>query len=92
MIYIQEAYIKSVMDFETFFHHLVANRRANFHPDEDFMNYISIESKQPCFTKEEIAIYNFLKDESFAACDDEGVDVYSIGINESSMFLQINVA
>ena len=36
MIYNNESHIKSVEDVKTFFHHLVDQRKVNFHPDDDF--------------------------------------------------------
>ena len=35
MIYNNESHIKSVEDVKTFFHHLVDERKVNFHPDDE---------------------------------------------------------
>ena len=80
MTYTTVSHITSVKDVEVFFHHLVFERKVNFHPDDDFANYICIAYKTPTFTQEEVDIYNRLMDESFDVCDKANVDIYEIGI------------
>lgn len=82
MIYSNESHIKSVKDVETFFHHIVYERKVNFHPDDMFEDYISCESGVNTFTNEECAIYNRLMDESFKICEKERLDIYEIGMKE----------
>lgn len=82
MIYSNESHIKSVKDVETFFHHIVYERKVNFHPDDMFEDYISCESGVNTFTIEECAIYNRLMDESFKICEKERIDIYEIGMKE----------
>lgn len=92
MTYNSNSHIKSVKDVETFFHHIVFDRKVNFHPDDMFENYISCEGGINTFTLEECVIYNRLMDEIFKACEKEGVDIYSIGLTELQTALGINVA
>lgn len=68
MIYTNESHIKSVKDVEAFFHHIVFERKVNFHPDDMFEDYVSCESGINTFTLDECAIYNRLVDESFVIC------------------------
>ena len=82
MTYNKDSHIKSVEDVKAFFHHLVDRRKLNFHPDDDFANYISYDEKTPSFTKEEMDVYNRLMEESFKVCDATGVDIYEIGLQE----------
>lgn len=82
MIYGKEYHILSTKDVETFFHHLVHERKVNFHPDDMFEDYVSCEGGINSFTIDECAIYNRLMDECFRVCDNEGVDIYSIGLKE----------
>lgn len=72
----------TVKDVETLFHHIVIERKVNFHPDDMFEDYVSCEGGINTFTIEECAIYNRLMDESFAVCKNEGVDIYEIGLEE----------
>ena len=92
MTYTSESHIKSVKDVETFFYHIVSERRVNFHPDDMFEDYVSCEGGINTFTLGECAVYNRLMDESFVICKKEGVDIYSIGLEELQKALGINVA
>ena len=40
MMYDKNSHILSVEDVKVFFHHLVDERKVNFHPDDDFADYI----------------------------------------------------
>ena len=82
MTYNVDSHIRSVEDVKAFFHHLVDERKVNFHPDEDFADYISCEDKMPSFTEEEVYLYNRLMEESFAVCQKTDVDIYEIGLEE----------
>lgn len=87
MTYNNESHIKSVEDVKTFFHHLVDERKVNFHPDDMFEDYVSCEGGINTFTLEECALYNRLMDESFKMCKDVGVDIYGIGLAEVQSFI-----
>lgn len=90
MTYNNESHIRAVEDVKAFFHHLVEERKVNFHPDDDFADYICYADKTPTFTKEEVAIYNRLMDEAFDVCETKGVDIYDIGFGELSRELELN--
>jgi hypothetical protein len=87
MTYNIDSKILSVKDVETFFHHIVFERKVNFHPDDMFEDYVSCESGINTFTLEECAIYNRLMDESFKACENEGVDIMKLGLNICKIYL-----
>ena len=40
MGYSANSHIESIKDVETFFHHLIDERKVNFHPDDDFADYV----------------------------------------------------
>ena len=82
MNYNSNSHIVTVKDVETFFHHIVFERKVNFHPDDMFEEYVSCEGGLNTFTLEECAIYNRLMDESFEVCKKEGTDIYEIGLEE----------
>ncbi len=79
MHYNNETRITSVNDVKDFFHHLVNERKVNFHPDDRFEDYVP-EDGVPSFSQEECAIYNHLMDESFDVCEKNGADIYAIGL------------
>lgn len=78
----EKSHITSVADVKAFFHHLVDERKVNFHPDDDFADYISLDDQTPTFTDDEVILYNRLMEESFDACEVAGVDIYELGILE----------
>lgn len=92
MTYNSSSHISTIKDVENFFHHIVAERKVNFHPDDMFEDYVSCEGGINTFTFEECAIYNRLMDESFAVCKKEGVDIYEIGLEDLQGALGLNVA
>ena len=73
--------INSVEDVKEFFHYLTFECNVNFHPDEDFANYISFENKTPTFT-DEVMLFNRLMDDSFDVFKKNETDIYKIGCNE----------
>ena len=78
----EKSHITSVADVKAFFHHLVDERKVNFHPDDDFADYISLDDQMPTFTDDEVILYNRLMEESFDACEAAGVDIYELGLQE----------
>ena len=68
MTYNSNSHIKSVKDVVTFFHHIVCERKVNFHPDDMFEDYVSCEGGINTFALEECALYNRLMDESLVIC------------------------
>lgn len=87
MTYNNESHIKSVEDVKAFFHHLVDERKLNFHPDDDFADYICYQDKTPSFKQEEVSVYNRLMEESFLICSNFNADIYDIGFNVLSQGL-----
>lgn len=82
MVYTTDSHIISVEDVKIFFHHLIEDRKLNFHPDDDFADYICYADNTPIFTQDEVTKYNRLMDESFGVCKDNGTDIYNIGLDE----------
>lgn len=91
MTYTSDSHIMSVKDVKTFFHHIVSERKVNFHPDDMFEDYVSCEGGINTFTLGECAIYNRLMDESFAVCNNEGEDIYTIGLEELQTALELKM-
>ena len=78
MTYSTYSHIHTLADVQTFFHHLVADRKLSFHPDDDFADYINYSSNKPLFSADEALIYNRLMEEAFDICDKEGADIYEL--------------
>ena len=92
MTYTAASHINSVKDVEVFFRYLVVERKVNFHPDDDFANYVSLKDHTPTFSDEEVAIYNRLMDESFEVCEKASIDIYGIGMDEFQQLFEDKVA
>jgi hypothetical protein len=69
--------ISTLYDVELFMKQLV-QEGTNAHPDDDFNNYIHIESGLPAYMPEEAEIRNRLMEQCFKTCRAEGHDVYNI--------------
>lgn len=80
--------ISSIKDVDAFFKYIISERRVNFHPDDGFENYISLENGEPSFSNEEIIQFNTMLDEAFRICEENGVDIYEIGLKEQINFIQ----
>lgn len=87
MTYNSSSHISTIKDVENFFHHIVAERKVNFHPDDRFDVYVNTETKEPTFTPEECTIYDRLMDEAFEVCEQNGLDIYLLGLNEMQLFM-----
>lgn len=90
MQYTKDSHIECLNDVKTFFHHVIFERKVNIHPDNDFIDYISKDTRKPSFSQSEAALYNRLLKESFSVCQDNGADIYEIGCEE--LFSALNVA
>lgn len=73
-------HLGSVSDVERFFRQIVHNLKVNFHPDDGFETYVSLDSDKPSFSVEEVALANRLMDEAFDVCEKAGVDIYALGM------------
>lgn len=71
-------HIRTIDEVKCFAKYLVNDLEVNFHPDEDFSNYISLETSEQTFNLEEQEVGNRLMDESFDVCEKEGADVYEV--------------
>lgn len=82
MEYNKESHIATVKDVEVFFNHLLEERKVSFHPDDDFADYVNMETGEPTFTPDEVLLYNRLMDESFEVCEKNNVEIYELGLNK----------
>ena len=77
--YTNNSHISNVEEVKDFFRHVVFDCDINFHPDDDFKNYVNGNGVR-CMNDEQAELYNRLTDESFEACGDEEM-VYEIACN-----------
>ena len=73
--YTHESRITTVEEAKDFFHHIVYDLDINFHPDDDFKDYVSISTSERTLDDEQAELYNRLMEESFDVCGDEVYDI-----------------
>lgn len=78
MKYNSESQINTVDQVKEFFDYLAMERKVNFHPDDDFSDYINLSTNEPTFNAEEVAIFNTLMDEAFEVCETNQTDIYQL--------------
>lgn len=71
--------IQTTSDVEKFINCLILEENLNFHPDEDFRNYIHLDTGLPSYSIQEAILRNKLLSDCFQICEKEGVDIYQIG-------------
>jgi hypothetical protein len=71
--------IQSLSDVENFFKYLIEKEDLNLHPDDDFKNYINLETDLPTYSHEEAEFRNKLMEACFEICDQQEADIYQIG-------------
>lgn len=69
--------IKSVADVEQFAK-LLVDEGSNFHPDDDFTEYVNYKTGEPTYTPEEAAHRNSLMEQCFEVCEKEEQDIYAV--------------
>lgn len=69
--------IKNLNDVIDFTKDLISEG-TNVHPDEDFTNYINIETERPSYTKQEAELKNQLMNQCFEVCDSSNEDIYDL--------------
>lgn len=75
-------HVTSLQQVEAFFGYLVNDLRVNIHPDDDFADYVDLQTNVPTFTQDEAFLANNLMDESFKVCEEAGVDIYGMGADK----------
>ncbi|WP_345955273.1 hypothetical protein [Mucilaginibacter sp. PAMB04168] len=71
--------IKTLEDVKEFVHQLMAEG-LNYHPDDDFDNYVSMQTGDPSYTPAEALLRNQLNDKCFEVCEAAGADIYDISM------------
>ena len=72
--------IQTKSDVEEFISCLILEESLNFHPDEDFRNYVHVDTGLPSYTEAEAEVRNRLLDQCFDICEKHQTDIYQMGI------------
>jgi len=71
------AEIRTLDDVKVFTKQLV-EEGTNVHPDEDFNNYVNMETGLDTYTPDEAMMRNMLMRQSFEVCEKLNEDIYNI--------------
>lgn len=71
--------IKTLEDVKEFVHQLMAEG-LNYHPDDDFENYVNMETGEPSYSPQDVLLRNQLNDQCFEVCQAAGADIYDISM------------
>jgi len=71
--------IKNLDDVAEFMVQLTAEG-LNYHPDDDFKNYINADTGEGSYSDSEAALRNRLNEEAFYVCEINGADIYDISM------------
>lgn len=86
MIQTKNFNIETPHDVARFFFWLMFDCKVNFHPDENFNDYISLETNENPFNDKQTDMYNEIMDECFEVCEKYGRDIYEISIKVAQLF------
>ena len=75
--YTLASHITTVEEVRDIFHHIVYYLGINFHPDDDFKNYVSYTTGERTMDDGQAELYNRLMDEAFDVCGDEVYEISS---------------
>ena len=66
--YTHDSQITNIEEVKEFFRYIVYDLDINFHPDDDFKDYVSYKTGERTMDDEQAELYNRLMDESFDVC------------------------
>ena len=70
--------INTIEDIKLFAFQLVNEENLSFHPDDDFSDYINLNTKEPLYSAEEVSKLNIMMDKCFILCEQAEVDIYEL--------------
>jgi len=70
--------VNTIEDVKLFAFQLVNEENLSFHPDDDFSNYINLETQEPLYSVEEVSILNKQMERCFDICNQFGADIYEL--------------
>ncbi len=70
--------INTIEDVKLFAFQLVNEENLSFHPDNDFAEYINMETKAATYNTEQVSRLNMLMDKCFDVCEKSDEDIYEL--------------
>ena len=82
--------INTTEDVKLFAYQLVNEENLSFHPDDDFEDYINLETKEPLYSTEECKQLNQLMYNCFSICQEEEVENIIVTGKQIDIILRID--
>ena len=79
--------LTNVEDVATFAQHLIHVEKLSVHPDDDFADYTTYETRLPFYTEKEAELRNQLMNQCFDVCEQNNIEIYEIFYNEMEHLL-----
>lgn len=70
--------INTIEDVKLFAFQLVNEEDLNFHPDDDFADYINLETGESVYSEEEVQFLNHQMEKCFDISEEFGADIYKL--------------
>lgn len=70
--------INTIEDVKLFAFQLISDENLSFHPDNDFADYINMETGEATYSVEEVELRNNLMAKCFDICSKNEVDIYEL--------------
>ena len=70
--------INTIEDVKLFAFQLVNEENLSFHPDNDFADYVNLETGESVYSEEEIQFLNQQMEKGFDFCEKFGADIYEL--------------
>ena len=79
--------ITNADDVASFAKHLIQVEKLSVHPDDDFNDYTTYETRLPFYTEKEAELRNQLMNQCFDVCEQNNIEIYEIFYNEMEHLL-----
>lgn len=70
--------INTIEDVKLFAKQLVNEDNLSFHPDDDFADYINMETKEQYYSEEDTIRLNEMMERCFIVCEQAELDIYEL--------------
>lgn len=70
--------INTIEDVKLFAFQLVNEENLSFHPDDDFADYINLQTRESVYSEEEVQFLNQQMEKCFDICEQFGADIYEL--------------
>ena len=79
--------ITNADDVASFAKHLIQVEKLSVHPDDDFNDYTTYETRPPFYTEKEAELRNQLMNQCFDVCEQSNIEIYEIFYSEMKHLL-----